>query len=221
MEGKNKMIDTVLFDLDGTLLNTLDDMADCANAALSMNGWPVHDTEAYKYFVGNGVDVLIRRIVPDGIVSPEELERVKKNYAELYAKHATDKTRPYDGIPELIESLRARGVKSAVISNKPDQATLQTVAHFFAKGSFDFVSGNKPGIPLKPDPAIVLLAIESIGSEPERCLYVGDTGTDMTTAKNSGCVPVGVTWGFRERDELLSGGAKFLIDSPEELLALL
>jgi phosphoglycolate phosphatase len=215
------MIEAVLFDLDGTLLDTLDDIADCANAALSMNGYPVHDTEAYKYFVGSGVDALIKRIVPGGSVSPEELESVNKNYAELYAKHATDKTRPYDGVLELLEALKSRGLKSAVVSNKPDPATRQTVAYFFGDGSFDFVIGNRPGMPLKPDPAIALLAIKSIGSQPERCLYVGDTGTDMTTAQNSGCVPVGVTWGFRERDELLSCGAKFLIDSPEELLALI
>jgi phosphoglycolate phosphatase len=215
------MIEAVLFDLDGTLLDTLDDIADCANAALSMNGWPTHDTESYKYFVGNGADALIRRIVPEGAGTPEELEKVKKNYAELYAKHATDKTRPYDGVTELLEALKARSLKSAVISNKPDASTQQTVSHFFGEGVFDFVIGNRPGIPLKPDPAIVLIATGEIGAHPERCLYVGDTGTDMTTAKSSGCVPVGVTWGFRKKDELLSCGAEFLIDSPEELLALL
>ncbi|MDR1020105.1 MAG: HAD family hydrolase [Synergistaceae bacterium] len=215
------MIEAVLFDLDGTLLNTLDDIADCANAALSMNGLPVHDTEAYKYFVGSGADALIRRIVPGETVSAEVLEMVRKNYAELSAKHATDKTRPYDGVHELLEALKARALKSAVISNKPDAATQGIVAHFFGEGRFDFVIGNRPGIPLKPDPAIVLLVTDAIGVPPERCMYVGDTGTDMTTAKNSGCVPVGVTWGFRKRDELLSCGAEFLIGSPEELLALL
>jgi phosphoglycolate phosphatase len=214
------MIKAVLFDLDGTLLNTLDDIADCANKALLANGFPVHDVEAYKYFVGNGVAVLIRKITPDA-ASPDEMEKVKKTYADLYAGHATDKTKPYSGIPELLVALRERGIKSAVVSNKPDPSTRQTAEHFFGSAAFDFVTGNRPGMPLKPDPAIVRLATESIGIPPDRCLYVGDTGTDMATAKNSGCVAVGVTWGFREKNELLESGAGFLIDSPEELLTLL
>jgi phosphoglycolate phosphatase len=215
------LIEAVLFDLDGTLLDTLDDIADCANAALSMSGLPTHATEAYKYFVGSGVDALIRRIVPEGMESAEDLGRIKKNYADLYARRATDKTRPYDGIREMLGALEARSLKTAVISNKPDASTQQTVAHFFGEVAFDFAIGNRPGIPLKPDPAIVLLVADEIGVPPERCLYVGDTGSDMMTAINSGCVPVGVTWGFRKRDELLSCGAKFLIDAPEELLTLL
>jgi phosphoglycolate phosphatase len=214
------MIEAVLFDLDGTLLDTLDDIADCANKALLANGFPAHDVEAYKYFVGNGAPVLIRRITPDAS-SQEELEKVGKTYSELYSKHATDKTRPYGGIPELLAALRKRGIKSAVVSNKPDASTRQTVEHFFDNGVFDFVAGNRTGMPLKPDPTIVRLATESIGTPPDRCLYVGDTGIDMATAKNSGCVAVGVTWGFRGKSELLENGAEFLIDSPEELLGLL
>jgi phosphoglycolate phosphatase len=215
------LIEAVLFDLDGTLLDTLDDIADCANKVLEMNGWPLHDVEAYKYFVGGGAAVLVRRIVPEDVTSPEELRKFEKAYSELYGKHSTDKTRPYAGIPELLAVLKERGIKSAVVSNKPDAPTQQTVEHFFGKGAFDFVIGNRPGLPLKPDPAIVLLAAESIGAEPNRCLYVGDTGSDMMTARASGCAAVGVTWGFRKENELLDGGAEFLIDSPEELLSLL
>jgi phosphoglycolate phosphatase len=215
------MIEAVLFDLDGTLLNTLDDIADCANWVLAQNGWPIHDIEAYKYFVGGGAEKLITSIVPEDARAPEVLDRIRKIYLDRYQERATYKTRPYDGVPELLDALKKRGVKTAVVSNKPDGATRQTVKHFFGERRFGFVVGNRPGLPLKPDPAIVNLAIESIGASAEKCVYVGDSGTDMTTAKNAGCMAVGVTWGFRERNELEAGGADRLIDSPEELLELL
>jgi phosphoglycolate phosphatase len=215
------MIEAVLFDLDGTLLDTLDDIAGCGNWMLAQNGWPIHDIEAYKYFVGGGAEKLIASIVPEDARAPGELARVREIYLRRYRERATDKTRPYDGVPELLDALEKRGVKTAVVSNKPDEDTRQTVKHFFGKRRFGFVIGSRPGLPLKPDPAAVNLAIESIGVSAEKCVYAGDSGTDMTTAKNAGCMAVGVTWGFRERDELEAGGADRLIDSPEELLGLL
>jgi phosphoglycolate phosphatase len=215
------MTEAILFDLDGTLLDTLDDLADSGNYVLALNGWPTHPTEAYRYFVGNGAATLVRRITPEEARTPDELERAGRIFEERYKAHALDKTRPYDGIAETLSEVKRRGVRIAVTSNKPDESTRHTVSHFFGEGFFDFVIGNRPGKPLKPDPAVAITAMKALGASPERCLFVGDTGIDMKTAKNACCVAIGVTWGFRTREELLENGADRLIDSPEEIIALL
>jgi phosphoglycolate phosphatase len=211
----------VLFDLDGTLLNTLYDLADSGNYVLSLNGWPVHEAEAYKYFVGDGVTVLLRRILPEAHRTPDEIERVKKVFVEHYQVHAIDKTKPYDGVEEMLDSVKKSGLKMAVISNKPDAQTQYIVSKFFGDGLFDYVIGNRSDLPLKPDPAIVRLTLESLGVSSADALYVGDTGTDMKTAKNAGCFAVGVTWGFRPKEELLENGADIIINAPDEIAGLL
>jgi phosphoglycolate phosphatase len=215
------MAKAVLFDLDGTLLNTLYDLADSGNHVLSLNGWPTHEAEAYKYFVGDGVTMLVRRILPEAHRTPDEIERVKKVFVEHYQAHAIDKTGPYDGVEKMLDSVKKSGLKMAVISNKPDAQTQYIVSKFFGDGFFDYVIGNRQDLPLKPDPAIVRLALESLGVSTGDAQYVGDTGTDMKTAKNAACFAVGVTWGFRPKEELLENGADIIINTPDEIVGLL
>jgi phosphoglycolate phosphatase len=220
MEGFD-MIEAVLFDLDGTLLDTLDDLADSGNHVMSLNGWPTHETDAYKYFVGDGVVNLVTRIVPEFARTPDEIERVRKVFVEYYQVHAVDKTHPYDGVADMLDAVTKTGVKLAVVSNKPDAQTQYTVSQFFGPNRFDFVVGNRQGLMLKPAPDIAVLALETLGVSPGRTLFVGDTGVDMKTAKNAGCIAVGVTWGFRTKEELLENGADHIIDSPVGLAGLL
>jgi phosphoglycolate phosphatase len=211
----------VLFDLDGTLLNTLDDIADSANFALSRCGYPVHATEAYKYFVGNGVDKLIERILPEDTKNPDAASRLKEIYVRRYDAHSMDRTRPYDGIAGLLRELNGLGVRTAVISNKPDEPTKTTISHYFGDAVFDVVMGATSEFPLKPDPAIVNHVLRLLGASAEEAIFVGDTKMDMRTAKNARCGAVGVTWGFRPKRELLENGADRIIDSPQDLLSLL
>lgn len=216
------MTRAVLFDLDGTLLDSLEDLADSANYALRQRGYPVHALEAYKYFVGNGMAKLIERILPaERRDVPEERERLAAIYAPYYAAHSLDKTKPYDGIEEMLQALRERGIKTAVVSNKPDEPARQTVGAVFPAGTFDVVVGGLPAFPLKPAPDLALHVLGRLGVAPGEALFVGDTGTDMRTAKSAGCTAVGVTWGFRGREELLENGADRLIDRPRELFDLL
>ena len=208
------MIRAVIFDLDGTLLNTLDDLADSANFSLSQRGYPVHETERYKIFVGNGTNNLMERILPEDKRTPEELACLLDIFVERYAAHSLDKTRPYDGIAELLRALEARKIKTAVVSNKPDPDTKHVIFHSFGEGTFDVVAGGGAGFPLKPDPALTIHALSSMGVLARDAIFAGDTIMDMQTAKRAGCVAVGVTWGFRTRDELLKNGADHIIDAP-------
>lgn len=215
------MIKAVLFDLDGTLLNTIDDLADSANYALSQRGYPSHDTEAYKYFVGNGMAKLLERVLPGEKRSQEEIAALRDIYASYYESHAFDKTRPYEGIPELLDELRKRGLRLGGVSNKPDDQTQLTVSRMFNSDAFDFVTGNRPEFPLKPNPDVVFHVLRALHTLPGECMFMGDTGIDMQTAKRSGCTAVGVTWGFRKKEELDENGADYVIDAPSELLNLL
>jgi phosphoglycolate phosphatase len=215
------MIKALLLDLDGTLLDTLDDIADSANYVLEQHGWPIHETMAYKYFIGNGAATLAKRILPEEERTKEQIENVKKLFIDRYQTHVIDKTLPYDGVVEALNESRKRGIRMAVVSNKPDAQTQYVVSKLFEPTLFDYVVGNKPDLPLKPDPTIAKLAMEALGVKPSECLFVGDTGGDMETAKTAGCIAVGVTWGFRERNELLENGADYVIDKPGELIGLL
>jgi phosphoglycolate phosphatase len=215
------MMRAVIFDLDGTLLNTLDDLADSANFSLLRRGHPIHDTERYKIFVGNGVDTLMERILPEGKRTPEEAALLKDVFVERYAARSLYKTRPYGGVAELLRALGDKKIRMAVVSNKADPATKQVISHFFGEGTCDVVVGGGIGFPLKPDPALTIHVFSSMGVLPADALFVGDTMMDMRTAKNAGCTAVGVTWGFRTRDELQKNGADHIIYAPEELLKLL
>jgi len=209
------MIRAVLFDLDGTLTNTLQDIADAMNRALRLHGLEEYPVDAYRYLVGNGAVKLSQRVVRD---RQELAEPVRRTYQEYYEQHAMDSTAPYEGIPELLQALQARGVKMCVLSNKPDADTRSVVQHYFPQITFAHVQGQLPGVPVKPDPTAALEIARELGVAPEEFLYLGDTDVDMRCAVNAGMQPVGVLWGFREAQELLDGGAQLLIDHPIELL---
>lgn len=210
----------VIFDLDGTLLNTLDDIADSMNFALSSRGLPVHDTEKYKYFVGDGVTSLVQRALPSE--SPPELrEEILAAYTDRYGAHCADRTRPYPGVPAMLRALNEHGLKLAVLSNKPHTSTLAVVAQYFNDVEFATVLGARDGVPVKPDPAGALELAEVLVAEPSEILYLGDTAVDMRTAISAGMTPVGALWGFRTRGELEENGAEFVLEHPADILKLL
>jgi phosphoglycolate phosphatase len=209
----------LLFDLDGTLLNTLDDLADTANAALASLHYPVHPTDSYRYFVGDGLRILIKRIVP-AACSEQQLAECENIFKRMYALHWADKSRPYEGIEAMLSGLQKRGHKLAVLSNKPDDFTGMCVKKFFPADMFVCVQGQREDIPKKPDPAGALRIAERLEMKPADILYVGDTATDMQTGKRAGMMTAGVSWGFREIDELLKNGADYIVGHPWEIVKL-
>ncbi len=210
-----------MFDLDGTLLDTVADLGDAMNAALEAFGYPPHDVVFYKKAIGDGAPQLVTRSLPPEARTPEMTGTVHPRMREEYEKRWTLKTRPYDGINSLLAEIRKRSLLMAVLSNKPDAKTRDCVEHFFPDGPFAIVRGALEGVPLKPDPAAALLILSETGIPAEAWLYIGDTGTDMQTAVSAGLFAVGVTWGFRGREELLTNGADIVIDYPLELLNLI
>ncbi len=205
----------VFFDLDGTLLNTIDDLADACNYALGQLGFETYPVERYKYFVGNGINKLIERILPEN--SPKELrEKAHELFSGYYGIHSEDKTRPYPGICEMLDRLSENGIKTAVITNKDHVFSAELIRRFFGE-RINAVYGNVPGLPHKPDPKIVNKALSELGAEREEVLYVGDSGVDMQTAKNAGLISAGVLWGFRQRDELEAEGAVYICEAPEDI----
>lgn len=210
-----------IFDLDGTLLDTLEDLADSGNEMLETQGFPTHPTDAYRIFVGDGVRVLMERILPEDARVEPTISECKAVYREIYARRWNAKTRPYEGIPEMLDELVARGLKLAVLSNKPHEATVQCITELAGDWPWEIILGMRDGVPKKPDPAGAHDIVEHLGIPPKNCLYVGDTSVDMQTAKAAGFYAVGVLWGFRERDELVENGAEIVIERPEQLLKLL
>ena len=211
----------ILFDLDGTLLDTLEDLADSMNATLTALGLPAHPLSAYRYFVGDGVRNLALRALPERARADESLvEKAVEAMRAEYGKRWHEKTRPYDGIPELLASARGRGLKLAILSNKPHPATREVVGHFFPGFRFEAVLGARPGVPIKPDAGAALKVAESLGVPAAGFLYLGDTNTDMQTAVGAGMDPIGVLWGFREADELTSAGARVLVKHPRDVVEL-
>ncbi|MGI6414649.1 MAG: HAD family hydrolase [Thermoguttaceae bacterium] len=211
----------VLFDLDGTLLDTLADIADSANAVLEERGFPIHEQDAYRYHVGNGVKTLFQRALPEAVRSDELVEACVASFRDVYDRRCNVKTRPFEGISELLDGLVERGVKMAVLSNKPHRFTRKCVAEYLSPWPLDPVLGQREGIPLKPDPAAALEIAGQLKFAPREFLYLGDTGTDMLTARAAGMRPVGALWGFRPEQELRQAGADLLIHAPGEMLSLL
>jgi phosphoglycolate phosphatase len=209
----------VLFDLDGTLLDTLQDLADSTNRCLAGLGLPGHPVEAYRYFVGDGLRNLALRVLPAQRRDPATVQALQERFNSDYREHWADRTRPYEGVTGLLEGLSARGRPMAVLSNKPHAFTVEMVRHFFGSWSFTAVLGARDSRPRKPDPASALEAGAAMGLAPAQVLYAGDTRTDMETARNAGMFAVGVLWGFRPRAELEQSGAQALVTRPEELLA--
>ena len=210
----------VIFDLDGTLLDTIEDIADSMNYVLGKYGYPQHTVAEYKLFVGDGAANLVKRSVR-GIVAQEDVLLLLENgYRAEYLKRHADKTKPYDGIPELLSTLTGRGVKKAVLSNKPHDSTEKVLACYFPDVTFDAVIGQRPGYPIKPDPKGALEIISMLYEEKDNVLYIGDTGTDMLTAKAAGLKAVGALWGFREKAELAANGADMYAEHPMDILSM-
>jgi phosphoglycolate phosphatase len=210
-----------LFDLDGTLLDTLTDIANSANAALINLGFPAHPVDAYRYFVGDGSECLVRRALPEAQRNSEMIKTCHELILHEYAKRWAENTKPYPGIPELLKELDRRGIPMAVLSNKHDEFTKLIVTQLLPVFSFQIVQGAKPSIPVKPDPTAALQIADEMQLQPEQFLYLGDTNTDMQTAKAAGMFAVGVLWGFRTAEELTASGAQALLKKPEDILTLL
>jgi phosphoglycolate phosphatase len=212
----------VLFDLDGTLLNTLEDLSDAMNRVLEKEGFPTHRVDAYRYFVGNGSSMLVKRALPPERREDDGLIRsCLDRFLGEYRLNWMVKTRPYDGVPALLEGLTGQGFKMAVLSNKIDEITKESVAHLLSLWRFDTVVGQRQGVPAKPDPTAALEIAGRLGVSPAEFVYVGDSAVDMKTAVGAGMFPVGALWGFRSEDELLDGGARVLIGEPQDLLRFL
>jgi phosphoglycolate phosphatase len=210
-----------LFDLDGTLLDTIDDLAGSMNAVLKKFGFPRHKVEKYKYFVGDGMDILVKRALPESRRNQEFIARCVIEMKEEYTIHWADKTRPYSGIPELLDAFENEGVRLSVLSNKPDAPTKVAVSVMLSKWRFDIVSGVKDGIPKKPDPYAALSIANGLGIPPSDFIYIGDTGTDMQTAVAAGMFPAGALWGFRTGEELINSGARILVKNPADLIGFI
>lgn len=211
----------VIFDLDGTLLNTIGDLAVACNAVLGARDLPQHTYDAYCRFVGNGIMRLVERALPEPLRTPDYVAAVRADFVAYYTAHIDTHTRPYEGIPETVDQLVRRGIRIAVASNKFQAGTEKLVRLFFPHVPFAAVLGQRPDVPLKPDPAVVHEILAATGVAPERVLYVGDSGIDMQTAAAAGVRSAGVTWGFRDRAELVEAGAVHLVERPAELLELL
>lgn len=212
---------SIIFDLDGTLLDTLKDLADSMNDALAQLGYATHPREAYRYFVGDGVRVMAQRALPDEAPSAPDIEALVHRMSEQYAHRWAEKTTPYDGVENMLNQLVSKGIEMAVLSNKPHDFTVSMVKHFFPHWTFKAVRGVRPGWAPKPD---ITSALDIAGSwpwPPSEVLYMGDTATDMETALGAGFYPLGACWGFRPREELQEAGAARLLNHPKEVLDLL
>ncbi len=208
----------IIFDLDGTLLNTLEDLADSGNYILSKYGFNQHSLDDYRYFVGNGIYKLVERILPENKREKTFVEEVRSEFMTYYDQHKADKTAPYQGIIELLEELQQRGIQMAIASNKAQEAMDPLVEFYFPTVTFAAVFGQRTGKPTKPDPDIVFDILNKTNISKSDTLYVGDTAVDMQTAKSAGVKSVGVLWGFRPKEELVQAQAELIIEKPEELL---
>jgi phosphoglycolate phosphatase len=212
----------LIFDLDGTLLDTIADMAESSNYALTKCGFPTHGISAYRFFIGNGINKLFERILPEGEKNQENILRLRKYFLEHYEIHNSELTVPYAGITELLKKLQSAGIMIAVASNKYHKATEKLVKHFFPEIQFIAVFGQREGVAVKPDPTIVhdILALAKV-TKLEEVLYIGDSGVDMQTAQNAGIEACGVTWGFRPRAELMELSPRYIVDKADEISAII
>jgi phosphoglycolate phosphatase len=211
----------VLFDLDGTLLDTLEDLATAANRALAGRSLPGHPQSAYRHFVGDGLRSLVERILPEPQRGAEEVQATMAAFEQEYARNWNERTAPYPGIAPMLDRLTEAGLRLAILSNKPDEFTRLCVERLLPNWTFAPLFGQRPGMPKKPDPTAALAIAMHLRLDPTAVLYVGDTATDMRTAQAAGMDSVGVLWGFRSGEELRQAGARWLIAEPDELLSIL
>lgn len=210
----------IIFDLDGTLLDTVADLAVSTNYALEKCGFPTHEIPAYRYFIGNGINKLFERALPEDEKTQENILRVRLHFLEYYGAHNSELTVPYSGISKLLNTLQKAGFLLAVASNKYHQATEKLVEHFFPEIKFSAVFGQREDVPIKPDPTIVNDILSIAGVQKNETIYVGDSGVDMQTAKNAGVDVIGVTWGFRPRTELEEFSPQYIVDTTDEILEI-
>lgn len=210
----------VIFDLDGTLLNTIRDLGEAANYALRSFGYPEHALASYPFFVGNGVSRLLERVLPDGEKSAENVTRLRERFMEYYDEHNTDYTEPYPGIPEMLDELRAMDVNLAVASNKYQTAVEKLIHHFFPNVEWAAIEGQKENVPVKPDPSIVFEILGKVPTPKSDVLYVGDSGVDMETARRACVESVGVDWGFRPVKELREYHAENIVSIPSAIIQI-
>jgi phosphoglycolate phosphatase len=214
-------INLVVFDLDGTLIDSLGDLADSMNVVLKSLDFSSHPRDSYRHFVGNGIEMLVRRALPSEVLQRSDIPHIVSAVRNEYSTRWLATTRPYPGIPELLHELQSRSVATAVLSNKPDHATRAIVGELFAQHDFAVVRGALDGVPLKPDPTAVHEIVSRLGLSPQASAFVGDTPVDMATGVSAGMLTVGVTWGFRDRHELAAAGADRIIDEALQLLDIL
>lgn len=211
----------VIFDLDGTLLDTLDDIASAANRVLAASGYPVHDRESYRQFIGDGSKLLMTRALPPAERSAEQIQASLQAFFDDYRHNWHRQTKPYDGILDLLQGLQARRIGMAVVSNKPHHFTVLSIDYYFSHVRFYSVLGQRQGVPIKPDPQQALAAASAMGVVPGECIFLGDSAVDMETALRAGMHPAGAAWGFRSQQELLKAGAPQVIEHPREMWAML
>lgn len=211
-----------IFDLDGTLLNTIKDLGEAANYALDRNGFHTHSMASYPFFVGNGVKRLIERVLPeDARKKPQVIEAMLKDFKLYYDEHNTDRTKPYEGIPQLLEQLQEKGVAMAVASNKYQLATDKIIKHFFPNIEWAAVVGQSEGVPVKPDPSVIFMILAQAKVAKQDVLFIGDSGVDMETARRACIDSVGVTWGFRPMKELIEYHANVIVNKPNDIIPII
>lgn len=213
-------VKAIIFDLDGTLLDTIEDITDAMNAALAQRGYPARSVEECKYLVGEGTEMFARGALPPEARDPETVARMVVAYRAEYATNWARKTKPYPGIVELLDGLSACERPMAILSNKRDPVVKQEVSFFLPDVHFIEVRGARPPVPLKPAPTAALLLARMLGTDPRQVVFVGDTKTDMQTAVSAGMVAIGALWGFRAADELRSNGAQYLVRRPTDIRSL-
>lgn len=211
----------VIFDLDGTVLNTIADLGTSTNFALHQLGYPTHDIPSYRFRVGNGINKLFERALPEGEKSEENVLRVRKIFIEHYNVHCADATSPYPGIPQLLHAIVQKDMVVAIASNKYQEATTKLIHHFYNDIPFIAVFGQRDGVERKPNPSVVYEIMKVADVEAKDVLYVGDSGVDMQTALNAGVTACGVTWGFRPKTELEAFSPQYIVDEPSSILSLL
>ncbi|MBQ5764514.1 MAG: HAD-IA family hydrolase [Clostridia bacterium] len=211
------MFKAAFFDLDGTLVNSLYDLAASTNHVIAKYGFNKREVDEFKYFVGDGIPKMLQRAIGKEIET-ETFEKIKNEFLQYYAEHCADETCAYEGIVGLLMFLKSKGVKLAVVTNKAQEMAEKVVDEVFGFVlKFDYILGMQPGIPAKPDPTGVLMAMDKLGVKPNECVFVGDTGMDVAAGVNAGAYAVGVLWGYREKDELEKSGAVAFAKEPKEI----